>query len=471
MDKWLFDILKDNTLVDNQVYAIDSRVLSNGRLKERINLNQRQGSQWTTTFNDDLAIWNFLFDASKEVNQLIENGNSSLVLFNSEEYEHNTDDDFYTISGRDYNNFRLTTGNLIGYVKKGDYAIKISSRFGDQFLREIIADTDGFLTLEDYGSSSESTGYEWLLVYLWKIKLKKAFRLGLPKEYVTKNERLNKVKGNINVLDYYINNTGKYLCKYREHSYNNQAVQLINRVFSLYQGHPFLQDMHHMKNTFIAATKGEKASIQQLKTTKNFRNPFYADYNKVIEMSKMLINNKSADFGEKNNSNAFFFDVSMLFEYYIKKTAIRSGFQVESKFKNPYTVVTGSLGNYTRKLEPDLVINTTHGQFVFDVKYKSYDTLYGVKREDIFQLHTYIGQYGNHTDIVGSGFIFPISEKKAKQQNLDGFIKQEIYVMGNRIPFYILFFIIPDANDSKEFIDSFKRSKLKFVEHLQSIIH
>ena len=31
--------------------------------------------------------------------------------------------------------------------------------------------------------------------------------------------------------------------------------------------------------------------------------------------------------------------------------------------------------------------------YVFDVKYKAFDTVYGVKREDLFQLHTYIGQY------------------------------------------------------------------------------
>ena len=33
--------------------------------------------------------------------------------------------------------------------------------------------------------------------------------------------------------------------------------------------------------------------------------------------------------------------------------------------------------------------------YVFDVKYKTFDPQFGVKREDIFQLHTYIGQYGN----------------------------------------------------------------------------
>ena len=43
----------------------------------------------------------------------------------------------------------------------------------------IIADADGFLEMEDYGGE-EKGDYEWLLVYLWLIKLKRAYRLGLP---------------------------------------------------------------------------------------------------------------------------------------------------------------------------------------------------------------------------------------------------------------------------------------------------
>lgn len=468
MNQWLFDILKNNTLVDNQTYLVANRVLNNQRLKEPIKL--AAAGRRTQARHKDWLIWDFLFNTSADIKRLLKEDNT-LVLFNEKEYENNTDDDFFEIYGKDVNNFTLKTGNLIGYVKKGDYAIKISSRFGDEFLKEIIADTDGFITLEEYGANSNTSSYEWLLVYLWKIKLKKAFRLGLPKEYVSKTNRLNKVKGNIDVLDYFLTNTGKYQCTYREHSYNNLGVQLITKVFNLYQGHSFLQDMHVIKNTFITATNGERTSLGLLKSTNHYRNPFYSDYNEVIDMSKMLLNNKAADFGDENNNNAFFFDISMLFEYFIKKTAISLGFEVESKFKKPYRVETGSLGNFKRKLEPDLVINTDKGQFVFDVKYKSYDPIFGVSREDVFQLHTYIGQYGNYNNIIGSGFILPISEKKASNYQIEGIIKQEVRVMNKSLPFYILFLIIPESKDSKQFKESFRKNKMKFIEQFQSIIN
>jgi hypothetical protein len=97
------------------------------------------------------------------------------------EYEHNTDDGFITINGTDSRNFTLNTGNLIGFVKRGEYSLKVGSRFGDAFLRYIIADADGFLEMENIGGENNTEGYEWLLAYLWNIKLKKAYRLGIPK--------------------------------------------------------------------------------------------------------------------------------------------------------------------------------------------------------------------------------------------------------------------------------------------------
>jgi 5-methylcytosine-specific restriction enzyme subunit McrC len=50
------------------------------------------------------------------------------------------------------------------------------------------------------------------LIYLWKVKMKKAYRLGLPKKYVSKQENLNTIRGNIDSVDYFLNgrNTGRY---------------------------------------------------------------------------------------------------------------------------------------------------------------------------------------------------------------------------------------------------------------------
>src|SRR5690606_20799403 len=140
--------------------------------------------------------------------------------------------------------------------------------------------------------------------------------------------------------------------------------------------------------------------LKELEKTQHFVNPFYADYNDVIDISKMLIKNKSADFGGLKNSSAFFFDVSMLFEYFIRKLLLRNHFDVQSKLENPLRIPTGSLIGKDRNLEPDIIIEGEKGLLIFDVKYKYFDLVHGAKREDVFQLHTYIGQHGNSKDIL-----------------------------------------------------------------------
>lgn len=469
--KWLFDILKDGTLRDNQVYHAADGYLSNFRFSKPIHLNQRQGKQWHNIQNNEAAIWKFLSTVASELNKdLFENLSNSAIFFNEGLYEHNTDNAFINLTGSDARNFTLKTGNLIGSVKRGDYTLKISSRFGDKFLKYIIADADGFLELENYGGEQEDSGYEWLLIYLWKIKLKKAYRLGLPKAYISRGGRLNKVRGIIDPVAYFQDRKdGKYQCSYREHSYNNAANRLIAAAFNKVKDNTFLHDMHMVRNAFITATEGQRANRMALKNTPYFSNPFYSEYNPVIDLSKRIIRDELADFGEQSDISAFFFDISMLFEYFVRKLLSRAGITVNSKYNTRYEIPTGGL-RASRKLEPDIVFEHESKTYVFDVKYKYYDFHYGVKREDLFQLHTYTGQYGNNMEIGGAGFIYPISEEKWVSQ---GKGRKEIGIHsvfeqnGRRIPFHVLFIKVPGGeenftrkfrNNCKDFTDSFTRN-------------
>jgi 5-methylcytosine-specific restriction enzyme subunit McrC len=475
MGQWLFNILKDNTLVDNQYYRVSDGMLNNIRLSQPIRLNRRSHGQWWQPWNDENAIWEFLNTTSEELANLFANKTqNSIVLFNNLEYEHNTEDSLIDISGINCMNFTMKTGNIIGYVKRGDYSMKISSRFGDNFLKYIISDADGFFQVDNYGGESKDEGYEWLLIYLWKVKMKKAYRLGLPKKYVSKQENLNTIRGNIDSVDYFLNgrNTGRYKCEYREHSYNNEATQLMAETFRKIGNHDFLKDTTLLKNAIYTATNGEKRHRRELYNVRHFTNPFYKDYNEVIDLSKLILRDELTDFGEQSENSAFFFDVSMLFEYFVRKLIKRIGLVVENKFENRQQIATG-ITSYNRKLEPDIVFEHGNNKFVFDVKYKSFDFTYGVNREDLFQLHTYVGQYGNRSKIKACGFIYPISEAKwAKhQEHLDDcYINDEVQIMGSTIKFYILFIKVPE-NNSEEFNKEFKSNCEIFLENVSNIIN
>lgn len=429
--------------------------------------------------NDESRIWLFLNSVSRDVEiTLNKNIADALILFNDQDYEHNADGSFIEVTGTDSRNFTLNTGNLIGFVKRRDYSLKIGSRFGEAFLQYIISDADGFLELENIGGESHADGYEWLLAYLWNIKLKRAYRLGLPKAYITKNDRISRVRGTIDAVDYFRNNnSGKYLCSYREHSYDSPATSLFIKAYEAIEHYPFCQRTRNVYSAFLTANQGVKRTRQEILRTPYFTNPFYNDYNVLIDLSKQVISQKGSDFDSQLDSSAFFFDISMLFEYFIRKLIKRDGIRLLSKFEHHYKIPAGALetvGNYMRKLEPDLVFESDGGLYVFDVKYKSFDPKFGVKREDLFQLHTYIGQYGNGADIKGCGFIYPISEKRWDTLNLDkmqGLITDVIRQQGKDILFHVLFLKIPDTtNVSQDFKRLMSEQCRDFIDTIHSKI-
>lgn len=215
-----------------------------------------------------------------------------------------------------------------------------------------------------------------------------------------------------------------------------------------------------------------KRSRQEILRTPFFTNPFYNDYNVLIDLSKQVISQQGSDFDSQHDSSAFFFDISMLFEYFIRKLIKRDGVRLLSKFEQRYEIPAGALGSYMRKLEPDLVFESDGGLYVFDVKYKAFDPHFGVKREDLFQLHTYVGQYGNGASIKGCGFVYPISEERWAALNLDksqGLISDVIRQQGQDIPFHVLFLKVPD-NTSLDFNRLMSEQCRMFIDTIQSKI-
>lgn len=459
----LTEILSDGWLVDNTVHTAQDGFFRAGRNGEPVEIRQGRGR------NNPGNGWSVMRNAAA-----LNTEESRLVFRVPEaEYEHNTEDAFVTLSGFDPLNFTLTTGNLIGCVKSDGCTLRVSSRFGDEFLKYIIADADGFAELPDYGGTGRG-GYEWLLNYLWLVKLKKAFRLGLPKAYETRTESLTQVRGRLDPVDSFLNQKlARYRCTYREHSYDNDATRLIARTLEHLYSHDFLRGAHTLNQTFQIATEGRHHALKKLLATRPVRNPYYADYNPVIALSKQILRNELSDFGDKSKTSAFFFDVSMLFEFFIRKLLTRAGVVFQSKNDRQWTIPSGLLNGYTRRsLIPDLVFDINGETYVFDVKYKSFDFSYGVSREDLFQLHTYLGQVSSRHQVAGCGFIYPIRESRWHKHGLDamsGILSETITQGGRTIPFHVVFLKIPEqqaiSNEGwpKAFQTSFKDLTAHFV--------
>lgn len=378
----------------------------------------------------------------------------NLFLINSKEYEHNTNDsliEYVPSVLNSINQAKINTGNLVGYVTKKykdtQYSINVTSRFGDIFLKHLIASTDGFIEIPNTGDTEKSGMAEWLLVFLWKVKLKNAYRLGLPKEYTTRNTKSVSFRGNLRINSIISNPAfiPPYICEYREHSYDNSITQLVANTFRFIRNKEIISECNKLKQDFITATEGKRISVNEMLNFKAIKNPYYNEYNKVADLSKRIIKREMADFAnQKDNFSAFFFDVSMLFEHFIRKVLIRKGYVLEEKNHEQYTIPSGGFyNNGERKLFPDIVIKNDDGSVdLYDVKYKRYDFTYGVSREDLFQINTYLGQVSNYARINKFGFIFPMEENN-KYWNKKS-INQKLEFAGIKLDFEILFFKVPD---------------------------
>ena len=96
-----------------------------------------------------------------------------------------------------------------------------------------------------------------------------------------------------------------------------------------------------------------------------------------------------------------------------------------------------------RKLEPDLVIEIDESLFVFDVKYKAFDSQFGVKREDLFSatyLHRAAWKCCRNQGIVD---LFTLYQKNdglhLTLKKTQGVISDIIQQQGKEIPFHCSF--------------------------------
>ena len=341
---------------------------------------------------------------------------------------------------------------------------------------KLISYSDGFLEMPDYGSVSNNGFSEWIAVFLWKSALKKAFRLGLPKQYVNKSEDLIKIRGNIDINDY-INRQareGKYLCNYREHDYNNPVNRLIYYVFNRLntKHNSLILDCFRIGGAFASGTNGCLPNLSDALATKRVTNPYYNDYNRVIELSKNILRSNFGDISNsENNTSAFLFDVSMLFEFFIRKVLVRHDHNLLKKDDKQFCTSRGLSKNNDYHLKPDIIIDYGESFGVFDVKYKNFDFTYGVKREDLFQLHTYVGNLMNYKTVSSCGIIYPIcqsrfEEFKDKKDHLgnNGFIHSKISIDKKEIDFFVVFFIVPEeADKDEEFEQTFTNSIKTFA--------
>lgn len=378
-------------------------------------------------------------------------------LSNDDEFDFDQGLNILGINGDNFNNHSITSGNVVGSINFKGKQVNINCRFGNQFLEYMIANTSGFIELERFGSLSNNEGLgEWILLLYWRNCLKKAFANGIYKTYQKKRENLNTVRGSIDI-NHWMNKSyfdGKTMCEFKEHSFDNNINRVIYHALqkvtkSAYSS--IIEDIFGIKRAFDSISFKDRSYSLETATVSN---GYYKNYNEVYELSKRILQDQFMSFSEHDSEfSAFLFDISLLFEHHIRKV-VSSRFTIRPKDLCEYKIPNGVTES---KIFPDLIIDYGNDQIgVFDVKYKRFQTYGaspGVKREDRFQLISYIASYLNSKEVVSSGIIYPCEEGDYSHLMNNSKRDQIIHIADKEIPFGVYFYKVDekDINNQPKF--------------------
>jgi len=386
------------------------------------------------------------------------NSSKPTIFGFGEEFELNYEEVF-RYEGYNFDTLRLYTNNIVGTIIYDKFRIDIGSRFGDNFLKYMIASSEGFLEFENFGNLDNNVGIaEWLLIYYWKIKLKSAFRLGLYKTYKEKNEELSSIRGRIDFNSLHkFKLKAKLNCYYREHSYINEINETIKRalvkVSKSKHYSKFIKDITPIKRTFFDLANLNIA-LSNLKN-KKILNPFYMPYQEVYRLSLQILENQFFNFSNKSKFNALLFDVSLLFEHFIRKLLIHNGFILNEKNKKEFAIPDGI--KY-RDIYPDIIIyHSDDTVSIYDVKYKKFSFAEGIKREDRFQITSYAALISSKYNIRECGIIYPVESSRVEKLPV-----QKLNICNKEIPFKVLFYEV------EKNLENQKEKDMKFINQLKT---
>lgn len=368
----------------------------------------------------------------------IKNGNF-FSFFNDDEkiLSKNAKNPIISVRTIDKDKKQITSGNYIGKIFYDNLEVEINSRFGKKFLERMLnfandVFVDDVSIYQDV--KNESNISEFILFYIFVQKLEKSFLIGLPKNYQSKKYNDLRFKGNIDMVEFIKHNIplkAKVATKTREQI---EDVHIINVLYKALQviekkNSSFLKNVRHIK-TYLVQNKSEhcfiKESLNKAFSSKALRNQNYQNYKELLKYAKMIIESENFTSKNKNDqkSYSFIINIAELFEIYISKL-LRNKFEEYMLDSPKLEIYKNSF--YKRYIIPDIVLSKDDNYIVFDTKYKkmtmegkSQNGMGDLDRNDLFQIHTYMGYYQKIGKVLLGGLLYPMqnfNEEKCHSEN------------------------------------------------------
>lgn len=236
----------------------------------------------------------------------------------------------------------LTTGNVVGFIGKGNTHIRIHSRFSsdvgkggkvnDYFLYHMLSKVmaANWFNL-DTSSSSQDSVFDFLLFFFPKL-LKEALSQGMYKKYVYREYNDANVRGVIDINRHIRRNipaNGKVAYRTREFSYDNPMTQLVRHTIEFIRRKPFGKAaLHNDPDTegcvqqIIQATPTFQPQQRQTVINENLRpvvHPYFTKYAALQSLCLRILRHEKLSYGAANDNkiHGLLIDAAWLWEEYI----------------------------------------------------------------------------------------------------------------------------------------------------------
>ncbi len=354
----------------------------------------------------------------------------------------------------------LTTGNIMGFVGRGNTQLTIKSRFQnseqDFFLQYMIQKV--FLpNIVDLPHTTTNERIFNFLPFLLPYYLKRALSQGLYKTYQKYERNDSNLKGVIDI-NRHIKLNIPFSCKIaytsRENSFDNPITQLIRHTIEFVKtkkhGRKLLATDANLKSFINQIVEATPTYSQQKRlcvinqNIKPINHPYFTEYKPLQKLCLAILRHKKLSYGDgANKVYGILFDGAWLWEEYLATILRPMEFlHPQNKLKkNP--IFVGTNRSYPRY--PDLYrgkqmncTNTPEENMILDAKYKRLDEKKEIDRNDLNQIITYLHILPSNV----AKLVYPTKEEKPNEKTI------EVRGLGGKIETIGMY--IPQKTDSKE---------------------
>lgn len=309
----------------------------------------------------------------------------------------------------------ISTGLYVGNLNIKNVNIKINTGYNNVLLQRMLNSVsniyfDNNIRTQNQDKDKNIDFVSLILEYLFLTSLKRAFSMGLPTEYKSFRDQSYSVKGKVDgvkTLKNYLVGNSKINYVYNEKCLVQEIVDVLFGAINTIKKESASKIIENYRY-YLTALKQYKSSkkitnetINKAKKHKSLQNQMFEPYKSALKYAELILKHKNMLEDEEQNGtmaiSGYLIDISELWEMYLANilSSNLEGYRVLPQEKiNIYSNMF-----FSRNMYPDLVLEKDGNILVLDAKFKKMQFKnFDVDRNDLYQIHTYVGYYNTLTN-------------------------------------------------------------------------